>query len=110
MTGFFVKKLGDLDEMYNEIDLHQRNFDDALRVFITKYNALYKKGERKEIKVIHGYGSKFLDGEAVIRTKIRQFFSKNKDCVRMRIDLNPGVTYVMPLKNLPQPKKKKIGF
>lgn len=48
--------------------------------------------------------------ESVIRTKIRQFFSKNKDCVRMRIDLNPGVTYVMPLKNLPQPKKKKIGF
>lgn len=44
--------------MYNEIDLHQMNFDDALRVFITKYNSLYKKGERREIMVIHGYGSK----------------------------------------------------
>ena len=29
--------------MYNEIDLHYMNFDDALRVFITKYNALYKR-------------------------------------------------------------------
>ena len=47
--------------MYNEIDLHQMNFDDALRVFITKYNSLYKKGERREIMVIHGYGSKFLE-------------------------------------------------
>ena len=43
--------------MYNEIDLHHMNFDDALRVFITKYNLLYKKGERREIMVIHGYGS-----------------------------------------------------
>lgn len=91
--------------MYNEIDLHYMNYDDALRVFILKYNALYKKGERKEIKVIHGYGSKFLDSEAVIRTKIRQYFSKHKECVKMRVDLNPGVTYVMPIKNLPLPKK-----
>ena len=58
--------------MYNEIDLHQMNFDDALRVFITKYNSLYKKGERREIMVIHGYGSKFLDSTPVIRTKIKR--------------------------------------
>ena len=43
--------------MYNEIDLHYMNFDDALKVFITKYNRLYKSGDRKEIMVIHGYGS-----------------------------------------------------
>lgn len=92
--------------MYNEIDLHYMNFDDALRVFITKYNALYKSGERKEIKVIHGYGSKTLDGEAVIRTKLRAYFSRNRDCVKVRLDLNEGVTYVTPLKNLPLPKKK----
>ena len=33
--------------MYNEIDLHYMNFDDALRVFITKYNALYKREREK---------------------------------------------------------------
>ena len=82
--------------MYNEIDLHQMNFDDALRVFITKY-----------IMVIHGYGSKFLDSTPVIRTKIREYFLRNKECVKMRLDMNPGVTYVMPLKPLPLPKKKK---
>ena len=74
--------------MYNEIDLHQMNFDDALRVFITKYNSLYKKGERREIMVIHGYGSKFLDSTPVIRTKIREYFLRNKECVKMRLDMN----------------------
>ena len=92
--------------MYNEIDLHYMNFDDALRVFITKYNALYKRGERKEIKVIHGYGSKTLDGEAVIRTKLRAYFSRNRDCVKVRLDLNEGVTYVTPLKIFLSLKRK----
>lgn len=93
--------------MYNEIDLHYMNFDDALKVFIHKYNNLYKKGERKEIMVIHGYGSKYLDSTPVIRTKIRDYFSRNKDYVKMRLDMNPGVTYVTPLKPLPLPKKKR---
>lgn len=93
--------------MYNEIDLHYMNFDDALKVFVTKYNRLYKQGERKEIMVIHGYGSKYLDRTPVIRTKIREYFSRNKDCVKMRLDLNPGVTYVTPIKPLPIPAKKK---
>lgn len=93
--------------MYSEIDLHQMNFDDALKVFVTKYNFLYKRGIRKEIMVIHGYGSKFLDSTPVIRTKIRDYFLRNKDCVKMRLDMNPGVTYVTPLKPLSLPKKKK---
>ena len=93
--------------MYNEIDLHYMNFDDALKVFITKYNKLYKAGDRKEIMVIHGYGSKHLESTPVIRTKIRDFFARNRDCVKMRLDMNPGVTYVTPLKPLPTPKRKK---
>lgn len=93
--------------MYNEIDLHYMNFDDALKVFIQKYNKLYKAGQRKEIKVIHGYGSGFLDSESVIRTKIRAYFSRNRDCVKTRLDMNPGVTYVTPLKPLPILRKKK---
>ena len=92
--------------MYNEIDMHYMNYDDSLIVYITKYNDLFKSGEKKEIKVIHGYGSKTLDGEAVIRTKLRAYFSRNRDCVKVRLDLNEGVTYVTPLKNLPLPKKK----
>lgn len=93
--------------MYNEIDLHNMNYDDALRVFVKKYNKLYKLGERKEIKVIHGYGSRSLDHTPVILTKLRAYFSRNKDSVKIRLDMNPGVTYVTPIKPLTIPKKKK---
>lgn len=93
--------------MYNEIDLHNLNFDDALKIFITKYNKLYKSGERKEIMVIHGYGSNRLDFTPVIKIKIRDFFSRNKEYLKVRLDLNPGVTYITPLKLLPIQNKKK---
>ena len=29
--------------MYNEIDLHGMNYEDALRIFIQKYNEILKK-------------------------------------------------------------------
>lgn len=93
--------------MFNEIDLHDLNYDDALKIFIDRYNVLYKKGERKEILVIHGYGSKRLESVPVIRTKIREYFLRNRDCVKMRIDLNQGVTYILPLKPLPTPGKNR---
>lgn len=54
-----------------------------------------------------GMVQNFLDSTPVIRTKIREYFLRNKECVKMRLDMNPGVTYVMPLKPLPLPKKKK---
>lgn len=95
--------------MYNEIDLHNLNFDDALRVFISKYNKLYKIGERKEIMVIHGYASNRLDFTPVIKIKIREYFSRNKEYLKVRLDLNPGVTYVTPLKLLPIINNKKTS-
>lgn len=96
--------------MYNEIDLHQMNFDDALRVFITKYNSLYKKGERREIMVIHGYGSKFLDSTPVIRTKIREYFLRNKECVKMRLDMKSRsyLCYAIKTPTITKEKEKII--
>lgn len=44
--------------MYHEIDLHDMNYEDALRIFIIKYNEILRKKDNKEICVIHGYGSK----------------------------------------------------
>lgn len=93
--------------MARKIDLHGMYSDDALRVFIQKYNAMYKKDSFSEIEVIHGYGSGFLDSTPVIKTKIRAYLSRNRDCVKMILGLNEGVTYIKPIKPLPLIKKKK---
>ncbi|MGL4253066.1 MAG: Smr/MutS family protein [Fusobacteriaceae bacterium] len=92
-----------------EIDLHNMNFDTALKIFIQKYNNFYKQGGKGEVRVIHGYGAGVLDRNPVICTKIREYFSRNRENLRYRLDMNPGVTYVTPLKLLSVPKKKKKG-
>lgn len=33
--------------MYKEIDLHGMNYEDALRIFIQKYNEMIRKKEKK---------------------------------------------------------------
>lgn len=90
-----------------EIDLHHMNFETALKIFIQKYNHFYRQGGKGEICIIHGYGSGVLDHSPVIGTKIREYLSRNKGNLKYRLDMNPGVTYVTPLKTLPLPKKKK---
>ncbi|MGL4402242.1 MAG: Smr/MutS family protein [Fusobacteriaceae bacterium] len=92
-----------------EIDLHHMNFETALKIFIQKYNHFYKQNGKGEVRVIHGYGSGVLDKNSVICTKIREYFSRNKGNLRYRLDMNPGVTYVTPLKLLSVSKKKKKG-
>ncbi|CAL7871875.1 Smr/MutS family protein [Fusobacterium necrophorum] len=93
--------------MYKEIDLHGMNYEDALRIFIQKYNEMIRKKEKKEICVIHGYGSKRLDSSAVLQEKLRKFLSKQKGKLFYRVDLNPGVTYVMPIMLLEERGKRK---
>ncbi|MGL6063535.1 MAG: Smr/MutS family protein [Fusobacteriaceae bacterium] len=83
-----------------EIDLHQMNSDDALKIFIIKYNNFFKSGYRDEIKVIHGYGSGTLLSTDIIRTKLRFFLKKHSSALNFRLDLNPGITYVKPIKVL----------
>ncbi|MGL5122892.1 MAG: Smr/MutS family protein [Fusobacteriaceae bacterium] len=80
-----------------EIDLHHMNSDDALKIFIIKYNNFFKSGYRDEIRIIHGYGSGTLLSTDIIRTKLRIFLKKNSSKLNFRLDLNPGVTYVKPL-------------
>lgn len=93
--------------MYNEIDLHGMNYEDALRIFIQKYNEILKKKEKREICVIHGYGSKRLDSSAVLRENLRNYLSKQKGKLKYRLDLNPGVTYVVPIAFLEERGKRK---
>lgn len=88
----------------NSIDLHLMCSETALRAFREKYNEFYREGSRSEIKVIHGYGSGSLSSSDVIRQKLRNYIMRNKEYMRLRIDLNQGVTYVTPLKLLPQKK------
>lgn len=93
--------------MYHIIDLHGMFYEDALRIFIQKYNAVLKKRDQKEICVIHGYGSKRYESVDVLRTQLRQYFSRNRDKLSYRLDLNPGVTYVKPLVALEWKGKKR---
>lgn len=83
--------------MYNEIDFHDINYEDALRIFIMKYNEMLRNKDRREIRIIHGYGSKHLDCSAVLRTKLRAYLSRQRGKLEYRLDLNPGVTYVKPI-------------
>lgn len=91
----------------HEIDLHDMNYDTALKIFVQKYNHIYRSGYKGEIKIIHGYGSGSLLSTDIIRTKIRQYLNKNKNHLKIRLDMNPGATYVTPLTLLPIKKNKK---
>lgn len=84
------------------IDLHNMTCDDAIRFFIKKYNEVFKNGYRGKIEVIHGYGSGGKGG--VIKKRLRTFLTENKNSLNFVIDANPGVTFVTPLKSIPDMK------
>ncbi|ADO83646.1 Smr/MutS family protein [Ilyobacter polytropus] len=86
------------------IDLHNMTCNDAIRFFITKYNELYKNGYRGSIEVIHGYGSHGEGG--VIKKRLRKFLLENKSSLKFTINANPGVTFVVPVKAIPQMKNE----
>lgn len=92
--------------MYHEIDFHGMSYEDALRVFIMKYNQIVRSGDKREIRIIHGYGSKYLDSSAILQTKIRAYLSRQKGKLEYRLDLNPGVTYVRPISVLERKGKR----
>ncbi|WP_319371478.1 Smr/MutS family protein [uncultured Ilyobacter sp.] len=82
------------------IDLHNMTCNDAIRFFIGKYNELFKSGYRGSIEVIHGYGSQGEGG--VIKKRLRQFLLENKKYLKFSFDVNPGVTFVTPIRAIPQ--------
>lgn len=84
------------------IDLHNMTCDDAIRFFIKRYNEAFKSGYRGKIEVIHGYGSGGKGG--IIKKKLRAFLLENKNSLNFSIDTNPGVTFITPLKSIPNMK------
>lgn len=80
-----------------KIDLHHLTVNEALRIFIEKYNKYYKT--EKKIEVIHGYGSGGQGGK--IKKAFHKFLSNNKEFLQSEVSLNPGLTYIYPKKKLP---------
>jgi Smr domain len=78
------------------IDLHDLTVEEALRHFISAYNALVGGGFRGRIEVIHGYGSSGEGG--VIRRKLRAFLAAHADRFNNIVSGdalgNPGVTFI----------------
>lgn len=93
--------------MQKEIDLHSMNYEDALKIFIQKYNEFLSQGYCGEICIIHGYGANRLEANPVIMGKLRSYLSKQQGKLLYRLDLNPGVTYVKPIERLIWKGKKK---
>jgi hypothetical protein len=89
--------------MTRTIDLHGLTVDEAMRHFVSSYNALFENGYRGRIEVIHGYGSSGEGG--AIRRKLRSFLAANRDRFKLVSDGdsrgNPGVTYVEGKGRLP---------
>lgn len=88
---------------YDEIDLHDHTVTEALSSFISYYNARVAKGNKKQFKVIHGYGSSGSGGQ--IRVRLRKYlarFPKHLDSIHgEKFSGNPGVTFIVPGKALP---------
>jgi len=83
-----------------KIDLHDLTTNDALRIFIQKYNEEYKKGNRNRIEIIHGYGSGGSGGK--IKKELHKFLKANNKYLKFELGLNPGALYVLPKKKLPE--------
>lgn len=86
--------------MYNEIDLHNLDSKVAIQIFKKKYNEAIRKKDKREILIIHGYGANKLDHTPILAIKIRDFLSRNKNKLDYRLDINPGITYVVPIAKL----------
>lgn len=86
--------------MYNEIDLHNLDSKVAIQLFKKKYNEAIRKKDKREILIIHGYGANKLDHTPILAIKIRDFLSRNKNKLDYRLDINPGITYVVPIAKL----------
>ena len=88
------------------IDLHGLTWPEAQEEFINLYNgALAEAGKNPcgQLHVVHGYGS---GGEGgVLRDRIRGLLLRFDDRLEFtpgeRLDGNPGITIVTPLKRLP---------
>jgi hypothetical protein len=82
-----------------EIDLHDKNVNEAINYFITKYNEILSKGFKGKITVIHGYGSSGIGGK--IKKRFKEFSEAYTMYFKVSYNNNIGITIVKPLKPLP---------
>jgi hypothetical protein len=84
-----------------ELDLHGLTIDEAIRVFVERYNR-HVQGNREPLRIIHGWGSSGEGGK--IRRKIREFLTESADNLDWKpgedVEGNLGVTIVYPRKVL----------
>jgi hypothetical protein len=85
-----------------ELDLHGLTIDEAIRVFIERYNRSVQ-GNREPLRIIHGWGSSGEGGK--IRRKIREFLTESANNLDWQpgedVEGNLGVTIVYPRRTLP---------
>jgi hypothetical protein len=85
-----------------ELDLHGLTNDEAIRVFIERYNR-HVQGSREPLRIIHGWGSSGEGGK--IRRKIREILTEATENLDWApgedVEGNLGVTIVYPRKALP---------
>lgn len=82
-----------------EIDLHDKNVNEAINYFMTKYNEILSKGFKGEINVIHGYGSSGVGGK--IKKRFKEFSEAYTSYFKVSYNNNIGITIVKPIKVLP---------
>lgn len=93
-----------------EIDLHDKNVNEAINYFMEKYNENFSF--KKRIRVIHGYGSSGVGG--IIKKRFKELSEAYKGYFKVEQDSNMGVTIVIPIKPLPIGnillEKELLGF
>lgn len=88
------------------LDLHGMRVAEALRVFVQAYNQRVARGDRTQIRVIHGYGSE--GGEGAIGRELRRYLARHaiEFMAGEDFSINPGFTVVYPKKPLPPPASR----
>ena len=82
-----------------EIDLHDKNVNEAINYFMTKYNEILSKGFKGEISVIHGYGSSGVGGK--IKKRFKEFSEAYTSYFNVSYNNNIGITIVKQIQQLP---------
>ena len=80
-----------------DIDLHDKNLNEAINYFMEKYNEFFSF--KQEIRVIHGYGSSGVGG--VIKKRFKELSEAYKTHFKVKYEDNLGITIVIPIKPLP---------
>lgn len=82
-----------------EIDLHDKNVNEAINYFMQKYNEHLSNGFKSQITVIHGYGSSGVGGK--IKNRFKELSEAYRGYFKVSYTSNLGITLVQPKKPLP---------